>query len=67
MLVLGSSILLIIGILMLFCPGVIYELTEKWKSNTSAEPSDLYRLHIRIGGIVCTLIGVVGIVTYFLL
>lgn len=67
MLVSGSIILLIIGIIMLFCPGIIYELTEKWKSNTSAEPSGLYRLHIRIGGIVCTLVGAAGVVTYFLL
>lgn len=63
----GSIILLAIGLLLLFCPGIVYEITESWKSNASAEPSDLYRLHIRIGGIICTLIGVAGVITYFLL
>ena len=63
----GSIILLIVGLFLLFCPGIVYEITESWKNSTSTEPSDLYRLHIRIGGIVCTLIGVAGVVTYFLL
>ena len=62
----GSIILLIVG-LFSFCPRIVYKITEKWKSNTYTEPSDLYRLHIRIGGIVCTLIGITGVVTYFLL
>lgn len=63
----GSIILLIVGLFLLFCPEIVYEITESWKSNTSTGPSDLYRLHIRIGGIVCTLIGVFGIVTYIFL
>lgn len=63
----GSIILLIVGLFLLFCPGLVYEITESLKSSTSTEPSDLYRLHIRTGGIVCTLIGVAGVVTYFLL
>lgn len=63
----GSIILLVAGLFLLFCPGIVYEITESWKSNTSTEPSDLYRLHIRIGGIICTLIGVAGVITYCLL
>lgn len=63
----GGIVLVLIGLCFLLCPSMIYELTESWKSNVSAEPSDLYRLHIRIGGIICTLVGAVGIVTYILL
>lgn len=63
----GSIILLVIGLFLIFCLEIVYEMTESWKNNASAEPSDLYRLHIRIGGIICTLIGVVGVVTYILL
>lgn len=32
MLILGSIVILLIGIFTFFCPGVIYERTEQWKS-----------------------------------
>lgn len=67
MLLLGSIFLLIFGLLMICFPAAIYELTEKWKSNSSDTPSDLYRVHIRFGGIVCTVIGLAGLIAYFVL
>lgn len=67
MLILGSIFLLIVGVLMLCFPDVVYSITESWKSNSSSEPSGMYRLHIRIGGIACSLVGVVGIIANFIL
>ena len=62
---LGGIFLLLAGVLMLCFPGVIYELTESWKSNASGEPSGLYRISTRIGGMACTLVGLAGIITHF--
>ena len=59
--ILGSIFLLIVGVLMLCFPNVVYSITESWKSNASGEPSEMYRLHIRIGGIACTLVGIASI------
>ena len=67
MLILGSIFLLIVGVLMLCFPDVVYSITESWKSNASSEPSGMYRLHIRIGGIACALVGVAGIIANFVL
>ena len=59
--ILGSIFLLIVGVLMLCFPDVVYSMTESWKSNASGEPSEMYRLHIRIGGIACTREGIASI------
>ncbi len=67
MLILGSVFLLIAGLLMLCFPEVIYSITESWKSNASSEPSDLYKLEIRVGGIVFSLVGIAGLISYFVL
>ena len=65
--ILGSFFLLIVGVLMLCFPDVVYSITESWKSNASSEPSGLYKLHIRIGGIACSLVGIVGLIANFVL
>lgn len=67
MLIWGSIFLLIVGVLMLCLPDVVYSITESWKSNASNEPSVMYRLHIRIGGIACSLVGIAGIIANFVL
>ena len=67
MLVLGSIFLIIIGILMLGFPDMVYGITESWKSNSSSEPSRMYKLSIRIGGLACSLVGIAGLITNFAL
>lgn len=62
MIVLGSIFLLIFGVLMLYFPSEVYDITESWKSNASGEPSELYKIHIRIGGIACSFVGITGII-----
>ncbi|WP_376773936.1 DUF6199 family natural product biosynthesis protein [Paenibacillus phytorum] len=36
-----------------------WELNDQWKSKDGTEPSDLYILNKRIGGIICTVVGVI--------
>ena len=65
--VIVGSIFLLIGVLMLCFPDVVYSITESWKSNASSEPSELYKIHIRIGGIAYSLVGIAGIIANFIL
>ncbi len=67
MIILGSIFLLIVGVLMLCFPDVVYSITESWKSNASNEPSELYKVHTRIGGIACSLVGIAGLIANFVL
>lgn len=57
-----SVILAVIGIVMVWKPKSIYDLTESWKSSTGGEPSDLYLFSTRMGGVLCLLAGIIGIV-----
>lgn len=66
-LLLSGLVLLGIGITMLAAPNVIYQITESWKNDSSAGPSDFYKLNVRIGGVVFLLVGAAGIAAFFLL
>ena len=67
MLILGRIFLLIVGVLMFCFPDVVYSITESWKSNASSEPSRLYKLHICIGGVACSLVGIAGLIVNIIL
>ncbi len=49
--------LLAAGLLMLWYPTFVWNITERWKSQSAEEPSSLYLLSIRFGGFLCVLIG----------
>jgi hypothetical protein len=59
-----AILLTLFGLLMLVRPTVFWAITESWKSNDATEPSDMYILSTRFGGVMCTLIGVGVIITY---
>ena len=61
-----SIILIITGIFTFFAPHLIWELTEKWKSYSSDEPSDLYLFFTRLGGILVVIIGIATIIVSFI-
>ena len=67
MIILGSIFILIMGIVMLLFPEFIYEITESWKSYSAGEPSKLYIISTRIGGGCFILVGVVGLISEFIL
>ena len=54
------------GLMMVCAPDLVYDLTESWKSNRSAEPSDLYCLSIRFGGVMFILVGIGGMIVPFM-
>ena len=51
---------------MLRFPELIYEVTESWKSYSSGEPSDLYRLSTRVGGVAFIVVGIACIIVAFI-
>ena len=67
MILLLSIFVLIIGLLMLIDPNMWWEITESWKSHDATEPSDFYIKVSRFQGCFFTLLGVAGIIAFFLL
>ena len=61
-----SIFLVIAGLLMLVQPKLIWSLTESWKSQGAEEPTSLYTASIRLGGVLCTLIGLASAVVYWM-
>lgn len=59
-------LLFLFGLLMIFRPATVWFLLESWKSNDATEPSDLYILSTRFGGILCTLAGAGGVIALFI-
>lgn len=66
MYILLSILLILGGLLMLFFPDLVYDLSESWKSNRSAEPSDFYRFSTRFGGVMFILVGIGGMIVPFM-
>ena len=58
MFILIGILLIIIGVLMFCFPHVVYSITERWKSEYSGEPSDAYKVHIRIRSIFFLFMGI---------
>ena len=58
-------IIAVIGVIMLVNPKLFYDITQSWKHNGSTEPSDLFILETKVGGILCLLVGL-GVVVIFL-
>lgn len=52
---------------MIVKPALIWHIAERWKSADAIEPSDLYLFSTRFGGIMVTLLGVIGILVYTVL
>lgn len=63
-----TGILLIaLGIFLFVRPDLMWKLTEQWKSYSADEPSDLYLLSTKIGGILLGIVGIAVLVLPFLL
>ncbi|HUC92732.1 MAG TPA: DUF6199 family natural product biosynthesis protein [Paenibacillus sp.] len=49
---------------MMWKTTLFWSLTEQWTSKDATEPSDLYIMNTRIGGGICFLIGLAGIIIF---
>lgn len=59
-------LLALFGLLMIIKPSIVWALTESWKTDDGSEPSDLYNLSIRIGGVFCFIAGSGGVIAFWL-
>ncbi len=57
----GGIIFLVLGIFFFLKPQLVWKLTEEWKSYRADEPSDLYLISTKFGGILFALLGAIMI------
>ena len=62
MYILIGIIFIIIGIVMLMSPKTIFQITESWKSISDDEPSALYNVSTRVGGVAFLIVGIASII-----
>ena len=55
-----------LGVLMWKRPGIFFEITEGWKYDGPAEPSDLFLYSARFGGVMFLIVGIAGIIVQFI-
>ena len=53
--------LIIMGFVMLIKPNVMWKIAESWKTKTNGEPTDVYMIIVRIGGLILAVGGVIVI------
>ena len=53
----GGIIIFALGMFIFLKPGLIWKLTEEWKSYRADEPSEFYLKTTKIGGILFALFG----------
>lgn len=63
----GGIIIFALGMFIFLKPGLVWKLTEEWKSYRADEPSELYLKGTKIGGISFALFGIIMIILPFLL
>lgn len=55
-------VFIVIGVFAFLKPELIWKLTEQWKSSYADEPSELYRISTRLGGVIFAGIGIAAVV-----
>ena len=63
----GGIIIFALGMFIFLKPGLIWKLTEEWKSYRADEPSEFYLKTTKIGGILFALFGIIMIILPFIL
>jgi hypothetical protein len=61
-----SIFLILVGLLMILKTRLIWEITERWTSRDGTDPSSLYIWNTRFGGVMCTLVGLAGLLVYLI-
>lgn len=61
-----GMILIIVGVSMIIKPSLFWLLLESWKSIEETEPSEVFIISTRYGGMMMTLIGIGTVIVPFL-
>ena len=65
--VFAGIVLIGIGAFLFLKPDLMWKLTEQWKSYRADEPSELYVISTKVGGVAFALCGVAAVVLPFVL
>ncbi len=63
----AGIVFLALGAFLFFRPDLVWKLTEQWKSYRADEPSELYVISTKVGGVAFALCGVAAVVLPFVL
>jgi len=63
----GGMIIFALGMFIFLKPGLVWKLTEEWKSYRADEPSELYLKVTKIGGILFALFEIIMMMLPFIL
>ena len=63
----AGIVFLALGAFLFFRPDLVWKLTEQWKSYRADEPSELYVIPTKVGGVAFALCGVAAVVLPFVL
>jgi hypothetical protein len=55
-----------LGFLMIFAPKAYFDITQGWKNNSDTDPSSMFILNTRFGGIVFVIAGIVAVIVQFI-
>ena len=58
----AGIVFLALGAFLFFRPDLVWKLTEQWKSYRADEPSELYVLSTKVGGVAFALCGAAAVV-----
>lgn len=61
----AGIVFLALGAFLFFRPDLVWKLTEQWKSYRADEPSELYVISTKVGGVAFALCGVAAVVPPF--
>ena len=62
--IIECSILILISYVLFFKYELVYKITESWKSYSSSDCSDLYKISCQLGGIITFIIDLLLIISY---
>lgn len=62
--IIECSILILISYVLFFKYELVYEITESWKSYSSSDCSDLYRISCQLGGVTLFILVLLLIISY---
>ena len=65
--VLAGVVFVVLGVFLFVRPDLVWKLTEQWKSYRADEPSELYVISTKVGGVAFALCGVAAVVLPFVL
>lgn len=60
-----GAVFIVFGLFMIVAPKLFYKITQGWKNDSETEPSNLFVISTRFGGVIFIVVGIAAIVIRF--